>query len=130
MVATTRSPPVNLGQNAGVTVASALLVDYVMTVAVSISSGVQNAALRDPVDGQGRQVEMAVVLVVVLAALNLRGVRESGAFFAIPVYGFMVGVIGMALVGAIRGASGSLPGRRERERTRSSRPAGSRPAGT
>jgi amino acid transporter len=99
---------VNLGQSAGVTVASALLVDYVMTVAVSISSGVQNAASAIPWI-QGRQVEVAVILVVVLAALNLRGVRESGALFAVPVYGFMVGIIGMALVGMVRGASGSLP---------------------
>src|SRR5215218_3345440 len=99
---------VNLGQTAGVTVAAALLVDYVLTVAVSISSGVQNAASAIPWM-EGRQVEVAVILVVVLAALNLRGVRESGAFFAIPVYGFMIGVIGMALVGAIRGAAGSLP---------------------
>jgi amino acid transporter len=99
---------VNLGQSAGVTVASALLVDYVLTVAVSISSGVQNAASAIPWI-QGRQAEVAVALVVVLAALNLRGVRESGAFFAIPTYGFMIGVIGMAVVGAIRGAGGSLP---------------------
>src|SRR5215212_6191787 len=99
---------VNLGTNAGVTVASALLVDYVLTVAVSISSGVQNAASAVPWM-QGRQVEMAVLLVVLLAALNLRGVRESGAFFAFPTYGFMIGVIGMALFGAIRGAQGSLP---------------------
>ncbi|MGH3445678.1 MAG: amino acid permease, partial [Nocardioidaceae bacterium] len=77
---------VNLGQTAGVTVASALLVDYVLTVAVSISSGVQNAASAIPWI-QGRQAEVAVLLVVVLAALNLRGVRESGAFFAIPTYG-------------------------------------------
>src|SRR3954453_12233133 len=99
---------VNLGGNAGVTVASALLVDYVLTVAVSISSGVQNAASAITWI-QGRQVEVAVFLVVLLAALNLRGVRESGAFFAVPTYGFMVGVIGMAIVGALRGANGSLP---------------------
>jgi amino acid transporter len=99
---------VNLGTNAGVTVASALLVDYVLTVAVSISSGVQNAASAIPWV-QGRQAEVAVLLVVVLAALNLRGVRESGAFFALPTYGFMIGVIGMALFGAIRAAQGSLP---------------------
>jgi amino acid transporter len=99
---------VNLGQTAGVTVAAALLVDYVLTVAVSISSGVQNAASAIPWVN-GRQAEVAVVLVLVLAALNLRGVRESGAFFAVPVYGFMVGVIGMALVGVIRGIHGSLP---------------------
>ncbi|HET7431551.1 MAG TPA: APC family permease [Nocardioides sp.] len=100
---------VNLGQTAGVTVASALLVDYVLTVAVSISSGVQNAASAIPWISRGHQAEVAVLLVIVLAALNLRGVRESGAFFAIPTYGFMVGVIGMAVVGAFRATGGNLP---------------------
>jgi amino acid transporter len=100
---------VNLGGNAGVTVASALLVDYVLTVAVSISSGVQNAASAIPWIARGHQAEVAVILVVVLAALNLRGVRESGAFFALPTYGFMVGVIGMALFGAFRAFHGTLP---------------------
>jgi amino acid transporter len=99
---------VNLGQTAGVTVASALLVDYVMTVAVSVSSGVQNAGSAIPWVA-GHEVVTAVVLVVVLASLNLRGVRESGAYFAVPTYGFMVGVIGMALFGAIRSAHGTLP---------------------
>ena len=99
---------VNLGQTAGVTVAAALLVDYVLTVAVSISSGVQNAGSAIPWVSH-HEAPVAVLLVVVLAALNLRGVRESGAFFALPTYGFMIGVIGMALVGAIRGAAGTLP---------------------
>jgi amino acid transporter len=45
----------------------------------------------------------------VLAAMNLRGVRESGAFFAVPTYGFMAGVIGMAVYGALRAAQGTLP---------------------
>ncbi|HEX4471579.1 MAG TPA: APC family permease [Nocardioides sp.] len=99
---------VNLGQTAGVTVASALLVDYVMTVAVSVSSGVQNASSAIPWVA-GHEVVTAVVLIVVLAALNLRGVRESGAYFALPTYGFMVGVIGMAVFGAIRGIQGTLP---------------------
>jgi amino acid transporter len=54
-------------------------------------------------------VVVAVALVVLLAAMNLRGVRESGAFFAIPTYGFMIGVIGMALVGALRATGGNLP---------------------
>ncbi len=100
---------VNLGQTAGVTVASALLVDYVLTVAVSVSSGVQNAASAIPLIS-GHEALVACALVMVLAALNLRGVRESGAFFAIPTYGFMAGVIGMAAYGAIRGAQGTLPG--------------------
>jgi amino acid transporter len=99
---------VNLGRTAGVTVASALLVDYVLTVAVSVSSGVQNAGSAIPWISH-HEVVVAVLLVVVLAAMNLRGVRESGAFFAIPTYGFMVGVIGMALVGALRASGGGLP---------------------
>jgi amino acid transporter len=99
---------VNLGQSAGVTVASALLVDYVLTVAVSVSSGVQNAASAIPWVSN-HEVGVAVALVVVLAAMNLRGVRESGAIFAIPTYGFMVGVIGMALYAAIRATAGDLP---------------------
>jgi amino acid transporter len=99
---------VNLGRNSGLVVASALLVDYVLTVAVSVSSGVQNAAAAVPWV-QGREVYVAVVLVLLLMAANLRGVRESGALFAIPTYGFMVGVIGMALYGLFRDFRGDLP---------------------
>src|SRR6185437_1886885 len=99
---------VNLGQTAGVTVASALLVDYVLTVAVSVSSGVQNAAAAVPWISH-HEVAVAVVLVLALAATNLRGVRESGAFFAVPTYCFMAGVLGMALVGAFRASDGQLP---------------------
>jgi amino acid transporter len=99
---------VNLGQTAGVTVASALLVDYVLTVAVSVSSGVQNAAAAVPWISH-HEVVVAVVLVLALAATNLRGVRESGAFFAVPTYCFMAGVLGMALVGALRASDGHLP---------------------
>jgi amino acid transporter len=99
---------VNLGPTAGVTVASALLVDYVLTVAVSISSGVQNAASAIGFVS-GHEAFYGSLLVLVLAALNLRGVRESGTFFAIPTYGFMVGVIGMALWGALRSLHGTLP---------------------
>ncbi|RNL79598.1 APC family permease [Nocardioides marmorisolisilvae] len=99
---------VNLGKSAGITVASALLVDYVLTVAVSVSSGIQNAGAAIPFV-QGHETEWAAALVALLAAMNLRGVRESGAAFAIPTYGFMAGVIGMALYGAYRAANGTLP---------------------
>ncbi len=99
---------VNLGRNAGVTVASALLVDYVLTVAVSVSSGVQNAASAIPAVS-GHEALVASVLVMALAAVNLRGVRESGTFFAVPTYGFIVGVIGMGVYGAVRAAQGTLP---------------------
>ena len=98
----------NLGPRAGLTVASALLVDYVLTVAVSISSGVQNAAAALPFV-RGHEVLVAVALVALLTAMNLRGVRESGAAFAVPTYLFMVSVLGMAAVGFFREASGTLP---------------------
>lgn len=98
---------VNIGPRAGLTVASALLVDYVLTVAVSISSGVQNAASAIPILS-GHEALAAVVLVVILAAMNLRGVRESGSMFAVPTYGFMLGILGMAAFGAFKLATGTL----------------------
>jgi amino acid transporter len=98
---------VNLGHKAGLTVASALLVDYVLTVAVSVSSGVQNAAAALP-QLRGHEVPVALGLVALLAAMNLRGVRESGKAFAVPVYAFMVGIIGMGLFGFYRELTGSL----------------------
>ena len=92
---------VNLGPNAGLTVASALLVDYVLTVAVSVSSGIQNAK---SVFGflEGHEGMWAAGVIVVIMAMNLRGVRESGAVFAIPTYCFMGGVLVMTLVGLFR----------------------------
>ena len=99
---------VNLGPRYGVVVASALLVDYVLTVAVSISSGVQNAAAALP-QVRGHEMPVAVALVVLLTAMNLRGVRESGTLFAIPTYAFMFGVIAMAGYGYYRAAMGDLP---------------------
>ena len=98
----------NLGAKAGLTVASALLVDYVLTVAVSISSGVQNAAAALPFV-RGHEAVVAVALVAILTAMNLRGVRESGAAFALPTYLFMVSVLGMAAVGFFRHWTGTLP---------------------
>ena len=92
---------VNLGPNAGLGVASALLVDYVLTVAVSISSAAQYAATAiEPLRGQ--QVTVAVVAILVLMAMNLRGVRESGTTFAIPTYLFIVAILGMAIWGFVR----------------------------
>ncbi|GCE76650.1 APC family permease [Cellulomonas biazotea] len=99
---------VNLGPNAGVTVASALLVDYVLTVAVSISSGAQYAATAFP-PLRGHEAAFAVGLVVLLTIANLRGVKESGSAFAVPVYLFMFAIGSLALVGAIRYFTGSLP---------------------
>ncbi len=98
---------VNLGPKAGLTVASALLVDYVLTVAVSVSSGVHNAGT---VFGfvRGNEVVVGVVIIVLLTAMNLRGVRESGKAFAVPVYLFMLGIIGMGIVGFVQKLTGTL----------------------
>jgi amino acid transporter len=99
---------VNLGPTPGLTVASALLVDYVLTVAVSISSAAQYAASTIEAF-QGHEVAVAVGAVLVLMAANLRGVRESGTAFAIPTYAFMVAIFGMALWGFGRYFFGELP---------------------
>ncbi|GAA4128942.1 APC family permease [Nocardioides fonticola] len=99
---------VNLGATAGTTVASALLVDYVLTVAVSISSGAQYAAAAIPVL-EGHEATFAVILVVILMSINLRGIRESGSFFAVPTYAFMVAILGMCAFGLVRLIAGDLP---------------------
>ena len=99
---------VNLGPTAGLTVGSALLVDYVLTVAVSISSGVQNAASALPWLN-GHEATAASVLVFVLMAMNLRGTKESGKAFAVPTYLFMIAIILMGLWGYLRYVTGDLP---------------------
>lgn len=82
---------VNLGPKPGLVVASALLVDYVLTVAVSISAAVANVASVFPVVFK-HQTSVALGAVALLTLMNLRGVRESGAAFAIPVYGFIASI--------------------------------------
>ncbi|MFI2351202.1 APC family permease [Streptomyces sp. NPDC019443] len=92
----------NLGPKAGLTVASALLVDYVLTVAVSIASGVENLGSAVPFVVE-HKVPCAIAIIVLLTLMNLRGVRESGKLFAIPTYVFVAGVFIMIAWGAFRG---------------------------
>ncbi|MEU6530121.1 APC family permease [Streptomyces sp. NPDC046928] len=92
----------NLGPKAGLTVASALLVDYVLTVAVSISSGIENLGSAIPFVVE-HKVECAVGVILLLTVMNLRGVKESGGLFAIPTYVFVAGVFLMIAWGAFRG---------------------------
>ncbi|WP_306335095.1 APC family permease [Streptomyces sp. KL118A] len=92
----------NLGPRAGLTVASALLVDYVLTVAVSISSGIENLGSAVPFVVE-HKVLCAVAVIVLLTLMNLRGVKESGKLFAIPTYVFVAGVFIMIAWGAFRG---------------------------
>jgi amino acid transporter len=98
----------NLGPTFGLVVGSALLVDYVLTVAVSVSSGVQNAA--SAIDAlSGHEAFAATVLVLFLMAVNLRGIKESGTAFAIPTYAFMACIIGMTLWGLVQALADGLP---------------------
>ncbi|MCC2592828.1 APC family permease [Tessaracoccus sp. OS52] len=91
----------NLGRPAALTVASALMVDYVLTVAVSVSAGVINAqAMIGWIEG--REALVAAVVIIVITVMNLRGVRESGTFFAVPTYVFMASMLLMLGIGLFR----------------------------
>ncbi|GHB71069.1 DNA-binding protein [Streptomyces cirratus] len=92
----------NLGPKAGLTVASALLVDYVLTVAVSIASGVENLGSAVPFVVE-HKVLCAIGMILLLTLMNLRGMKESGRLFAIPTYVFVAGVFIMIAWGAWRG---------------------------
>lgn len=98
----------NLGEKPALVVASALLVDYILTVSVSVASGVDNIISAVP-RLAGIRVEMALVIVALLAAVNLRGVRESSKAFALPTYLFIASVFVMIVVGLTRTALGSVP---------------------
>ena len=98
----------NLGEKAGLVVASALLVDYVLTVAVSVASGVDNIISAIP-ELNPYRVEIAVFFIILLAAVNLRGVRESSKAFAIPTYLFIGSIAVMVVTALIRTWAGDAP---------------------
>jgi amino acid transporter len=91
----------NLGRRPGIVVASALLVDYVLTVAVSVAAGVDNIISAFTGLDQVR-IPLALLFIAFLSAMNLRGVKESGRFFAVPTYGFLLGIGSMVLYGLFR----------------------------
>ncbi|MFT3797821.1 APC family permease [Microbacterium sp.] len=98
----------NLGEKAGVVVAAALLVDYILTVAVSVASGVDNIISALP-GLAGWRVELAVGFVVLIILVNLRGVREASTAFAIPTYLFIGSVMIMIVTGLVRWMLGDAP---------------------
>jgi amino acid transporter len=98
----------NLGRNAALTAASALLVDYVLTVAVSVAAGVANIVSAVPALAP-HAVAICLGMVAVLTLVNLRGVRESGRAFAVPTYGFVLVVFAMLTVGLVRFIGGDAP---------------------
>ena len=89
----------NLGEVAAQTAGASLLIDYILTVAVSVSAGISAITSAFPVL-QPHRVALALLVIAFIAMMNLRGVKESGAFFAVPTYGFvlcMLTLIGIGL---------------------------------
>lgn len=97
----------NLGELPAQVAGSALLTDYILTVAVSISSGVAQIASAFPVLFEYRAA-IAVVLILFIMLVNLRGVRESGALFAIPSYFFVFAMVSTVVAGLYRHFTGQL----------------------
>ncbi|HYU98561.1 MAG TPA: APC family permease [Pyrinomonadaceae bacterium] len=93
----------NLGTNAGLIAGASLLVDYVLTVAVSIAAGV--AAITSMVQGtryawlDNHKVFLCLIFITFIAIANLRGVRESGSLFAAPTYAFLISFLFMIAYG-------------------------------
>ena len=97
----------NLGVGAGLVAGSALLVDYVMTVAVSIAAGVAALISAFP-QLQGERVVLGLAFIAVIAVGNLRGLRESGRIFAAPTYFFLACLMTLIAVGAFRVLTGGV----------------------
>ncbi|HYB72200.1 MAG TPA: APC family permease [Candidatus Sulfotelmatobacter sp.] len=91
----------NLGVPAGLVAGAALLIDYVLTVAVSAAAGV--AAITSAIPWlRGHEMGLALIAVWLIAIVNLRGVRESGAVFSVPTYGFIGAIFLLLAVGLVR----------------------------
>ncbi len=113
----------NLGKMPSLIAAAALIIDYILTVAVSIVAGVQAITSALIVSGHGAWIQVlddklpgvaepAVVLCLVFIGLmtliNLRGIRESGTVFSIPTYTFIVGMIAVLAIGIFKAFNGTL----------------------
>ena len=97
----------NLGEIPALVAGAALLMDYILTVAVSISSGVAQIVSAFPVLMDNRVV-IAVGLILFVMLVNLRGVKESGVLFAIPTYFFVISMFITVIIGLVRYFNGSL----------------------
>ena len=96
----------NLGELAAQTAGAALLTDYILTVAVSVSSGVAAITAAFPLLS-GHNVSITLLAIMFIAIANLRGVKESGALFAIPTYGFVLCMFTLLVTGFIRWFTGA-----------------------
>jgi amino acid transporter len=98
----------NLGEIPALVAGASLLIDYVLTVAVSVSSGVAAITAAVPFL-QGHNVALTLTAIGFIAFANLRGVKESGAIFSIPTYGFILLMMAMLSVGAAKWLFGDAP---------------------
>jgi amino acid transporter len=98
----------NLGRTPSLVAAAALLIDYVLTVAVSVAAGV--LALTSAVTGlRGHELTLSLACVVVIALANLRGIREAGIAFALPTYAFVLSIFALVGVGMAKCTVGECP---------------------
>lgn len=99
----------NLGSGAGLAAAAALMIDYILTVAVSVSSGVENLVSAFPML-ESVKIFFCVWVIILLMILSLRGVSESATIFAIPTYLFIFSIFALIITGLVRGPqSGFTP---------------------
>jgi len=98
----------NLGIYPGLVAAASLLIDYILTVAVSVSAGTAALASAIPEFSDFR-VPFALLIIAFITIMNLRGVKESGTFFSIPTYAFVLGIFAMVGFGIIRILTGNIP---------------------
>jgi amino acid transporter len=107
----------NLGENASLVAAASLMVDYILTVAVSISAGVAAIiSIPEFQDLAEDRVTLGLVLIAAITILNLRGVKESGRIFAVPTYVYIVilaAMVGYGLYESYAGEIGKVPFDRE-----------------
>ncbi len=95
----------NLGEMPALLAGASLLLDYILTVAVSVSAGI--AAITAAIPAlRGHNVMLTLVAICLVALANLRGIKESGALFAIPTYGFLVSILSLVALGFARWAFG------------------------
>jgi amino acid transporter len=98
----------NLGQTAGLIAGAALLIDYILTVSVSVASGVENIASAFPVFSEHKEIFCGLVIVIIML-MNLRGIRESSTVFAFPTYFFIISILIMIVAGFYRVMIGETP---------------------
>lgn len=98
----------NLGKNAGLVAGGSLLVDYMLTVAVSVSAGAEAIISAVPAL-YGHQVAISIVIVLLIMLMNLRGLRESASFLMFPVYSFITVITLLIGTGLFKIMTGAVP---------------------